>query len=198
MVECDCGLIQRRRVQACDAVAEFGSALEACSFDNWRHVPGMEASYQAAREFANRPEGWLVLMGAPGSGKTHLTAAIRNELRARLVPVAFVPWPEFLDYLRAAFNPETRGGDGYSARFDTVAEAAVLLLDDVGAARMTDWVEEQLYRLLDWRTVNLMPTVITTNCRPEELGHERIVSRLLNRRLARIVANTAQDYRRTA
>jgi DNA replication protein DnaC len=195
-IECDCELIQHRRVAACDAVTSFGSALESCTFRSWKPRKGAEAAFLAAVDFALHPSGWLVLMGNPGNGKTHLAAAIRNELRANDAPVAFVNWPEFLDYLRQAFDPNKARGDNYAARFDTVAKASVLILDDVGAARLTEWVEEQLYRLLDMRTVNNMPTVITTNCNPEELGHERIVSRLLNRRIANIVVNAAQDFRR--
>ncbi len=195
-LECDCGLIQKRRIETCDRAGDLAPELRRCTFDNYVLMDGNRAAFTAAQAFSLRPDGWLVILGSPGNGKTHLAAAIYNALHAEDVPVAFVNWPGFLNYLRESFNPATGRGDGYSARFDVVLSAPVLVLDDVGAQRLTEWAEEQLYILLDHRTVNAMPTVITSNCRPEELGHERIVSRLLNTRQGRVVINMAPDYRR--
>lgn len=199
-IECDCGLIHRRRIEACGAVSNVGPAILGMTFANWRTAKGAADCHKAAEDFASNPTGWLVLMGRPGNGKTHLAAAIYNALTALLVPVAFVNWPSFLAYLREAFNPETRcqQDSTFAVRFDVVQKAPVLILDDVGAERGTDWTEEQLYKLLDHRTMHILPTVITSNCRPDELGHERVVSRILNTRIGRVVMNTGADYRRAA
>ena len=196
--ECECGLIHRRRIEQCGAVSNVGPAILGMTFGNWKPVKGAVDCHKAALAFCESPAGWLVMMGRPGGGKTHLAAAIYNRLQTAQVPAAFVNWPSFLAYLREAFNPDTPRDATFSARFEVVMKAPVLILDDVGAERGTEWTEEQLYKLLDYRTVNEIPTVITSNCRPDELGHERVVSRILNTRLGRVVMNTAGDYRRGA
>lgn len=198
LIECECGLVHRRRIEQCGAVSNVGPVILGMRFDTWKARTGAKDCHMAALAFAANPSGWLVLMGRPGNGKTHLAAAIYNDLMVRQVPVAFVNWPAFLGYLREAFDPGTRGQRDatFTARFDVVMQAPVLILDDVGAERGTDWTEEQLYKLLDHRTVQGLPTVITSNCRPDELGHERVVSRILNGRIGHIVMNMAADYRR--
>jgi hypothetical protein len=60
-----------------------------------------------ARAFAEVPEGWLVLTGASGCGKTHIAAATVNRLLERGQPALFVVVPDLLDHLRAAFQQET-------------------------------------------------------------------------------------------
>jgi DNA replication protein DnaC len=196
--ECECGLVQRRRIESCAAVSNLSASLARQTFETWRPAQGAAEAHKEALAFANDPTGWLVFMGDPGCGKTHLASAIYHRLTAAGLPVAFVNWPSFLSYLREAFSPEARQARDatFTARFDVVLRAPVLILDDVGAERGTEWTEEQLYRLLDHRTVNELPTVITSNCRPDELGHERIASRLLNARIGRVVVNKAADYRR--
>ena len=63
---------------------------------------------QACVEFARSPQGWLVLAGTNGCGKTHLAAAIANEYVERTrTDVMFVVVPDLLDHLRAAFSPQS-------------------------------------------------------------------------------------------
>ncbi len=63
-------------------------------------------AWERARAFAERPEGWLVLRGGTGCGKTHLAAAIAHRLLERGVPAFFINVPDLLDELRATFHPE--------------------------------------------------------------------------------------------
>jgi DNA replication protein DnaC len=74
---------------------------------------------QAAREFAEDPDGWLVLTGPYGCGKTHLAVAIANAQIA--VGALFVNVPDLLDHLRASYSPDAR--EGYDERFATVRDA---------------------------------------------------------------------------
>ena len=66
----------------------------------------LRLAFEAAREFAREPRGWLVLQGTYGCGKTHLAGAIANEVVARGEPVLFVVVPDLLDHLRATFGPQ--------------------------------------------------------------------------------------------
>jgi DNA replication protein DnaC len=98
-----------------------------------------------------------------------------------------------LDHLRAAYAPHSP--TGYSARFDQVRTAAVLILDDLGTESSTPWAQEKLFQILNHRYNDRLPTVITTNHELEEIPL-RIRSRLVDPDLSHIVSIIAPDYRR--
>lgn len=151
-------------------------------------------AFNAALLFARGPErGWLVIYGPSGNGKSHLAAAIANYLiEEQQVATLFLTTPDFLQTLRQTLNE--RGGDGYGSMLDIACEAPVLILDDLGAERGTEWVEEVLFIVLDRRYRLLLPTVVITNCDPRELP-PRLYSRLNDRGLCTVVFNPAPDYR---
>ena len=63
-----------------------------------------------ARAFAEEPDGWLLVHGPSGAGKTHVAAAIANRCIERGQPALFVVVPDLLDHLRAAYNPNSEMG----------------------------------------------------------------------------------------
>jgi DNA replication protein DnaC len=141
--------------------------------------------------YAEKPRGWLVLMGGYGSGKTHLAAAIANY-RAQLGdPPLFVMVPDLLDHLRATFSPGSNVA--FDRRFDEIRTAPLLVLDDLGTQSMTPWVREKLYQLFNHRYNAELPTVITTSDSLDEMD-PRIRSRLLDARLCSIYAITAPGF----
>ncbi|MCB0114924.1 MAG: ATP-binding protein, partial [Caldilineaceae bacterium] len=122
----------------------------------------------AAVSFAEEPIGWLVLMGSHGVGKTHLAAAIANLQREQgRNDAMFVVVPDFLDYLRGAFNPQSP--IPYDRRFDEVRKAPMLIFDDLGTESATPWAKEKLFQLLNYRYSANLPTVITTSAEPGEI-----------------------------
>ena len=92
---------------------------------------------------ANQAEGrGIYFCGDVGVGKTHLAVAVMNELISRKrVPALFVTVPELLDNMRGAYNDPGRDIDEW---MDSVKNAELLLLDDLGAERANDWVEAHL------------------------------------------------------
>jgi DNA replication protein DnaC len=154
-------------------------------------LKSLQKALKVAHSYAEKPKGWLVLMGGYGSGKTHLAAAIANY-RARLGdPPLFVMVPDLLDHLRATFSPNS--SVAFDRRFDEIRTAPLLILDDLGTQSMTPWVKEKLYQLFNYRYNAELPTVITTSDSLDEMD-PRIRSRLLDGKLVSIYAITPPGY----
>lgn len=152
----------------------------------------IEGAFQRARHFASNPEGWLLLIGGYGVGKTHLAAAIANQTVASGVPTLFHTVPDLLDGLRAAFSSQDTS---FEERFEEVRRAPLLVLDDLGTQNATEWAREKLFQILNHRYVNHLPTVLTTNLALEEI-EARIRSRISDPELVDRVYIQAPDYRR--
>lgn len=158
-----------------------------------RALGTIEAALAMSRAFANDPDGWLVLVGDSGCGKTHLTVAIANEQLAKGGDVFFAFVPDLLDHLRYTFSPDSRVT--YDELFDRIRQAPLLVLDDLGAESSTAWANEKLYQIIVHRHNARLPTIITTRALPA--GGNPIASRLNDSRLVTVVPITAPDYRQT-
>jgi DNA replication protein DnaC len=158
------------------------------------HVKSLENAFNNAREFAEYPDGWLVLTGPYGCGKTHLAAAIANFRADQGHMLMFEVVPDLMDHLRATFGP--RSTTTLDRRFEEIKNANLLILDDLGTQNMTPWVREKLYQLFNYRYNAELPTVITTPELKDEMD-ERLRSRMMDRRLSLICAITAPSYRGT-
>ncbi len=152
----------------------------------------LERAFRHAHGFAEDPNGWLVLMGDTGCGKTHLAGAIANYRLDHGDGVCFATVPDLLDELRATFAPDA------SERFDTafrrLLDVRLLVLDDLGAQKSSPWAQEKLYQILNHRHLGRMATVVTTNLKLREMD-PRIASRLLDVDVAYPFEITAPDYR---
>ncbi len=162
----------------------------------------LEAALVAARNYAHDSHGWLLLIGAPGVGKTHLAVAIANYRLKQGQPVFFALVPTLLDHLRAAYSPDSP--ISYDARFERLKTAPFLVLDDLGMESATPWAEEKLYQVIVHRHNTRLATVITTTRfledpppapRPRPPLPLPIASRLKDPRVVAIVPMYAPDYR---
>lgn len=152
----------------------------------------LEQAYQLAYSYAKSPQGWLVLLGTNGCGKTHLAASIANYFLKAGKPVYFVIVPEFLDHLRSTFSPESKVT--YDEVFEKVKKAPLVILDDFGEQSSTRWAQEKLYQLINYRYNARLPTVITTCFSLEDI-ETRISSRMADPRLSLVFNIYAPDYR---
>jgi DNA replication protein DnaC len=152
----------------------------------------LDDAFQTARGFSEKPEGWLLLQGPYGCGKTHLAAAIANYRESQGFPVLFVVVPDLLDHLRATFSPDSTVT--YDQRFEELRTAPLLILDDLGTQAATPWVREKLYQLFNHRYNAALPTVITT-ADDESKIDPRLLSRLMDRRLVVVCPITAPAFR---
>jgi DNA replication protein DnaC len=157
-----------------------------------QEVASLHDALNASAEFAKELKGWLLLEGAYGCGKTHLAAAIANQAVQSGVPTLFITVPDLLDSLRFAYNdPETT----FEARFEDIRNANLLVMDDFGTQNATPWAQEKLFQIINYRYINKLPTVITTNLILDEI-ESRIRSRLQDSDFVKYVRITAPDYRR--
>jgi DNA replication protein DnaC len=156
-----------------------------------RQADTLEAAYNHAQQFAQHLEGWLVLQGGLGCGKTHLAAAIANFAVSIGVPSLFITVPDLLDSLRFTFNDPAAS---FEERFEQIRSAPLLVMDDFGTQKTSTWAQEKLFQIINYRYINRLPLVLTTNLSDEDF-EERIRSRLQDRELVSRVRILAPDYR---
>jgi DNA replication protein DnaC len=104
----------------------------------------------------------LLLTGGNGTGKTHLAVAALRELATRHGVVGqFWDYHELLREIRNSYDPSTSFTE-YEV-LEPIISMPVLLLDDLGAWKMTDWMNDTLFYVLNKRYLATRPTLITTN-----------------------------------
>lgn len=134
---------------------------------------------------------WLLLRGPTGTGKSFQAyAAARTILAAGGVDTGGGTEAEILASLRPP-------RDDAEARLEQLAGADVLLIDDLGAAKVTEWTEEILYRLLNRRYEAMLPCLLTSNLPTDQLREhvgDRIASRVAE--AADVVVLNGPDRRR--
>ena len=136
-----------------------------------------------ARAFAEAPEGWLLIHGTSGAGKTHVAAAIANRCIERGQAALFVVVPDLLDHLRASYKPDSEMA--YDLLLEQVRTAPVLILDDLGTQNATAWAQEKLFQIFNHRYNAMLPTVVTTNLSLDRI-EERQRMRLTDPAIARV------------
>jgi DNA replication protein DnaC len=201
-VPCTCRQQERleKRVRALQERSSL-AALGRLTFDTFIPEPShlapavaynVHRALDTCKYYAQEPEGWLVITGTYGCGKTHLAAAIANARVAMGEPAIFMVIPDLLDHLRAAYNPSSEMR--YDDLFEQLRSTPLLILDDLGTQSSTPWAQEKLFQLLNHRYVARLPTVITTNQRIDEL-EPRLRSRLHDPNLVSVFAIIAPDFR---
>ena len=201
LVACRCThtQLEERRLSDLRAVSNLDS-LARHTFDSFKpdldlrpeQRTSLRLAYEAARAFAEKPQGWLLLLGEFGCGKTHLAAAIANAQVARGQPALFVVVPDLLDHLRATYSPHNP--TTYDELFDQVRNAPLLILDDLGTQYSTEWAQEKLFQIFNYRYNARLPTVITSNIDLDAIDI-RIKSRLMDPELVDICLILAPDFR---
>jgi len=163
-----------------------------------RNLPGelkvrsLEYAYSHCQQYASSLQGWILLMGGFGCGKTHLAAAIANYVVQLGVPALFLTVPDLLDSLRFSYDSVDTT---FEARFEEIRNAGLLVLDDFGTQNATGWAQEKLFQIINYRYINKLPLVITTNLELEEI-EPRIRSRLQDPELVTHCKILSPDFRR--
>jgi DNA replication protein DnaC len=163
---------------------------------------GVNKELKRALEYAdalsNEIDGvkWLTLCGPTGCGKTHLAVGVCHKwlARGKVARYGFVPL--LLKELRDGY--ELMGEYSYRNRFEALCQIPLLVLDDLGVEKASEWAQEQLQTVVHYRGFYGLPLVVTTNRPLDQLKGDaegRIASRLKRETWCRVVNITAPEYK---
>ncbi len=127
------------------------------------------------REYPALPKPGLLFIGFPGAGKTHLAVAVLRALIGRGFEGVFFDFQSLLMQIRKGYDQAS--GTSEREAYQSALDAEILLLDDVGAHRITDWVEDTVTSIVTHRCNNRKATIVTTNLRDDMAGHQKAPER---------------------
>lgn len=134
----------------------------------------------------------LLILGPVGTGKTFQAF---GAIRALSHSGVLMSWRvETAADIYAQLRPRPRCDSEHE--FRELASIRLLVIDDLGAAKGSEWTEEVNYRLINYRYEHQLPTIVTSNIRGKELSAnlgERVASRL--REMSKVVALVGEDRR---
>jgi len=189
----------KREVQKLFSIHDLGERFKNASLATFEMRKGAEQAFKLAEVYVKEFDEWkdesLMFWGVPGNGKSHLAAAIANELDKQGKIVVFISMSELLKKIKSTFNRESKETEEQILR--AVLKCDLLILDDIGAEKITDWVEETIFYIVDGRYKRRMPILATSNLEPKELADQigkRSYDRLIE--MSQPIENKATSYRR--
>lgn len=220
VARCDCRL--KARNDALLAAARIPKRYEHCEFSNFDYdgphqalMPSRMAACRFVEEYPMDRTG-LMFVGRIGVGKTHLAVSIAKALvLEKSTPCVFYDYRDLLKQIQNSYNASVQMTELQVLK--PVFETEVLVLDELGAVKPTEWVWDTVSLILNTRYNENRTTIITTNfsdqpaaafagsltpvrsaAREETLG-DRIGERMRSRlhEMCRIVKMEGEDYRQT-
>ena len=199
------GIIQKRleepqRLLEESNLGERFKGRTFASFDAKRDMDAFKACSRYANDerFMERKLNSLLIAGGYGSGKTHLAAAVTQALTDRGISVLFGTSVEHFDKIKEDFD--NTGINRYVAKMKA---ANVLVIDDLGKEKKSDWTKQVLFDVVNFRYEHKLPIIITTNLVSEDgkdfsalANHVEgaVYSRICE--MCNIVVTKGDDYRR--
>src|SRR6516225_4065710 len=146
------------------------------------------AAKRFADDFPNETRPGLLLIGEPGTGKTHLAVAALRRIMDKGFECLFCDYQNLIDRIRSGYDAASNSADREAYR--EALEAEVLLLDDLGAQRFMDWVADTVTSIITYRCNNRKPLIATTNLPDPAAGKDRLD---LRRTLAEHIGERARS-----
>ena len=168
---CAANVACRDRGERLLAAAHIPARYEHCELSNFQYDPDdkNQTSVIKARTFAGRfvedypvEKTGLLFVGSVGVGKTHLAVGVIKDLiREKGIHCLFCDYRELLKSIQNSYNPSVQATEMEILR--PIFEAEVLVLDELGAVRSTEWVFDTVNYVLNSRYNDNKTTIITTN-----------------------------------
>lgn len=190
---------KKREVRELFSISNVGEKYLQATFDNFQMREGAEKAFKIAKYYAEHFDDFgfesVMIYGEPGNGKTHLAAAVHNFLRSQGKVVVFVSMPELLNKIKTTFNKGNKDSEEQILKALNICD--LLIIDDLGAEKTSDWVEEKVFTIIDARYRRQKPVFYTSNLPPKDLPSQigkRACDRLIE--MSQPIENKATSYRR--
>lgn len=172
---CSCERKQREAMEAREEQEEIerkrmicfgGTNMESWCFENDDHsnpeLSKIGRNYvKNFREFLNEGKG-LLLYGSVGTGKTYISACIANSLISDGYSALMTNFGRIVNQMQGSFSEKQNV-------LESLNRYSLLVLDDLGAERSTEYMQEMVYNIVDWRYRSGKPMIVTTNLTGEQM-----------------------------
>lgn len=186
--------------------ARIPSRFMHCTFDSFEALcPSLHRALMNTRRFVEEHplvDVGLLYLGSCGVGKTHLAVAALKELITKGIPGLFYDFRDLLKEIQDSYNPNTHTSE--LKILTPIFEADVLVLDELGSSKPTEWVQETMTHIINKRYNDKKTTIFTSNYLDIPIGSsydetltDRVGVRLRSRlhEMCRLIPVEGDDYR---
>lgn len=158
---------EKEKIEKLFEMSKMGERFKSRTFENFVVNQENKKSLEVAKAFVENFEQakssglGIMFIGSYGAGKTHLACGIAIELIKKGIPVVYGTAITLLSKIKQTYEEEIKTKEWDLLNLYSTVD--LLIIDDLGKEKPSEWVLEKLYHIINQRYENLKPTIITTN-----------------------------------